>query len=134
MVDYFAILSKAINGAQSTSAQTRAETYEIARAALKKELTLAGLDLTGDKAKQELAALERAILRVEVSISQNDEGRAALERLREKQAKDARSLFYPLVAPSREPTTFISNDLATLTSRPMRERMLRSLPCRRRCE
>ena len=70
MVDYFAILSKAINGTQSTSAQARAETYEIARAALRKELSLAGLDLTGDKAKQELAALERAILRVEVSISQ----------------------------------------------------------------
>ena len=47
------------------------------------------MDLTGDKAKQELAALERAILRVEVSISQNDEGRAALERLREKQRKRA---------------------------------------------
>jgi len=88
MVDYFAILSKAINGAQG-SAQARAETYGIARAALRKELTLAGLDLTGDKAKQELAALERAILRVEVSISQNDEGRAALERLREKQGKHA---------------------------------------------
>ena len=63
MIDYFAILSKAINIAQSTSAQARAETYGIARAALRKELTLAGLDLTGDKAKQELAALERAILR-----------------------------------------------------------------------
>ena len=86
MVDYFAILSKAINGAQG-SAQARAKTYGIARAALRNELTLAGLDLTGDKAKQELAALERAILRVEVSISQNDEGRAALERLREKQGK-----------------------------------------------
>ena len=89
MIDYFAILSKAINSAQSTSAQARAETYGIARAALRKELTLAGLDLTGDKAKQELAALEWAILRVEVSISQNDEGRGALERLREKQGKHA---------------------------------------------
>ena len=89
MIDYFAILSKAINGTQSTSAQARAETYGIARAALKKELSLAGLDLTGDKAEQELAALERAILRVEVSISQNDEGRAALERLRERQRKRA---------------------------------------------
>ena len=87
MVDYFAILSKAINGTQSTSAQARAETYKIARATLKKELSLAGLDLTGDKAEQELAALERAILRVEVSISQNGEGRASLERLREKQRK-----------------------------------------------
>ena len=89
MIDYFAILSKAINGTQSTSAQARAETYEIARAALKKELSLAGLDLTGDQAEQELAALERAILRVEVSIAQNDEGRAALERLRKKQRKRA---------------------------------------------
>src|SRR5687768_13682173 len=89
MVDYFAILSKTINGTQSTSAQARAETYGIARAALRKELTLAGLDLTGDKAQQELAALERAILRVEVSVSQNDEGHAALERLREKQRKRA---------------------------------------------
>ena len=38
MVDYFAILSEAINGGQG-SAQARAETYGIARAALRKELT-----------------------------------------------------------------------------------------------
>ena len=89
MIDYFAILSKAINGTQTTSAQARAETYEIARAALKKELSLAGLDLTGEQAQQQCAALERAILRVEVSIAQNDEGCAALERLRKKQRKRA---------------------------------------------
>jgi len=89
MIDYFAILSKAINGTQSTSAQARAETYQIARAALKKELSLAGSDLRADKAEQELAALERAILRIEVLIAQNDEGRAALQRLREKQRKRA---------------------------------------------
>ena len=52
MIDYFAILSKAINGTQSTSAQARAETYEIARAVLKKELRLAGLDLTADQAER----------------------------------------------------------------------------------
>ena len=89
MIDYFAILSKAIHGTQSTSAQARAETYQIARAALKKELSLAGSDLRADKAEQELAALERAILRIEVLIAQNDEGRAALQRLREKQRKRA---------------------------------------------
>ena len=141
MVDYFAILSKAINGTQSTSAQARAETYQIARAALKKELSLAGSDLRADKAEQELAALERAILRIEVLIAQNDEGRAALQRLREKQRKRALDqdevasdsappesksrevVILPLVAASREPTTFISNDLAALTFRPMREKM-----------
>ena len=89
MVDYFAILSKAINGTRSTSAQRRVETDEIARATLKKELSLAGWDLTADKAEQEFAALERAILRVEVLIVQNDDGRAALERLRRKQRERA---------------------------------------------
>ena len=151
MVDYFAILSKAINGAQG-SAQARAETYGIARAVLKKELSLAGLALTGDKAEQELAALERAILRVEVSISQNDEGRAALERLREKQGKHA--IDQGEVASDSVPPESKSREVVILPPRraiartdhfhlerprhpnlpPMRERMLRSLPCRRRCE
>lgn len=87
MTDYFAILSKAINDTESISAQRRAETYEIARAALKRELRQAGLNVTSHKAEHERAALERAILRVELSISQSDEGRSALERLRKKQRK-----------------------------------------------
>ena len=115
MIDYFAILSKAINGTQSTSAQARAETYEIARAVLKKELSLAGLDLTGDKAEQEFAALERAILRVEVSIAQNDEGRAALERLREKQRK--RAIDQDEVASDRAPSGRKSREVVILPPR-----------------
>ena len=115
MVDYFAILSKAIHGNQSTSARARAETYGIARAALRKELTLAGLDLTGDKAQQELAALERAILGVEVSISQNGEGGAALERLREKQRK--RAIDQGEVASDSAPSESQSREVVILPPR-----------------
>ena len=115
MIDYFAILSKAINGTQSTPAHVRAGTYEIARAALKKELSLAGWDLTGDQAEQELAALERAILRVEVSIAQNDEGRAALERLRRKQQK--RAIDQDEVASDSAPPESKSHEVVILPPR-----------------
>ena len=119
MVDYFAILSKAINGTQSTSAQARAETYEIARAVLKEELRQAGLDLTGDQAEQECAALDRAILRVEVSIAQNDEARAALERIRAKQRK--RAIDQGEVASDSAPQESKSREVAICPSSRHRE-------------
>ena len=115
MIDYFAILSKAINGTQSTSAQARAETYEIARAVLKKELRQAGLDLTADQAEEECASLERAILRVEVSIAQKDEGRAALQRLREKQRE--RAIDQDEVASDRAPSGRKSREVVILPPR-----------------
>jgi hypothetical protein len=72
MLESFTILSKAIEGTQRTSAQARAEIYEIARAALKKAEP--GRMGTGDQAEQECAALERD-LTGRSSIAQNDEGR-----------------------------------------------------------
>ena len=86
-----------------------------ASAALKKELRLTGLDLTGDQTEQECAALERAILRVEVSIAQNDETRAALERIRAKQRK--RAIDRDEVASDSAPPESNSREVAILPPR-----------------
>lgn len=85
MTDYFVVLFRAIQSAQSHSAQTRAYTYGLARSALRRELLRAGLDTSEEQAKREQAALEQAIWRVELLISRGDDTRSALARLRERQ-------------------------------------------------
>jgi hypothetical protein len=85
MIDYFAILTKALKDASDGSPQTRAETYELARRALQQELRRSGLDPAGGQARRERAALEQAIVRAEMLVARSDDTHAALSRLRQKQ-------------------------------------------------
>ena len=85
MIDYFAILTKALKDARDGSPQTRAETYEMARRALQQELRRDGLDPAGEQARRERAALEQAIVRAEMLVAQSDDSHAALSRLRQRQ-------------------------------------------------
>lgn len=72
MADYYPLIARAIAAVKDAPAETRAQVYDRARAALMKHLKGANPPLTPDAIEREDAALDEAIARIEAEILSGD--------------------------------------------------------------
>lgn len=72
MADYYPLIARAVAAVKDAPAETRAQVYERARAALMKHLKSATPPLTPEAIEREDAALDEAIARIEAEILSGD--------------------------------------------------------------